>query len=274
MMRQAWAVVLAGALALGAGAAARAQVLEGCANPDLAPRETRELCQRALRDTSLAPGQRAAVLVNLGVAQAALGQHADAETSFGLAIQTDPELVQAYGNRARSRLALGKYAAAMEDFDEAIARAPADAGLWLSRGSAQLRAGAARAAETDLTRAIGLDRGLDAAYFNRGIARLLLGQTAAAEEDFTTVIGRNPDDAGAFLNRARARAERAPAQAEADFDRAIELDPEWGRAWAARGLFLEDRGRIEEAERDFLRAYELGEAERWLVERVQRIGGG
>ncbi len=267
------AAALAAALAWpqAAGAQAQGGVLAGCAEEGLPPGDTLTLCQRALRDVRLRPDQRAAVLVNLGVAQAALGRQRDAETSFGLAIATDPDLVAAYGNRARSRLALGDYDGAMADFDAAIARDPGDAVLWLGRGGAQLRGGAARAAVSDLTRAIGIDPDLDAAYFNRGVGRLLLGETGAAAEDFSTVIARNPEDAGAHLNRARALSESRPEAARADFDRAIALDPEWGRAWAARGLFLESRGDREGAARDFLRAYELGETERWLVERVERL---
>ncbi len=258
------------ALVLSGPAAAQGGVLAGCADASLQPNETLTLCQKALRDSRLTPDQRAAVLVNLGVAQAALGRHGDAERSFGLAITTRPDLTAAYANRARSRLALGRYDAAMADFDTAVAQDPGDAELWLGRGGAQLRGGAVRAAVSDLTRAIGIDTTLTAAHFNRGVGHLLLGDMGAAEADFSTVLAREPEDAGAHLNRGRARADRDPAGAERDFDRAIALDPEWGRAWAARGLFLELRGREEEATRDFLRAYELGERERWLVERLGR----
>ncbi|MGF1445402.1 MAG: tetratricopeptide repeat protein [Pikeienuella sp.] len=267
--------LFAGAVALWAGptpvSAQAGGVLAGCADPDLPPTDTLTLCQRALRDSRLRPDQRAGVLVNLGVAQAALGRQTDAEQAFTLAIATDPDLVAAYANRARSRLARGSFTEAMADFDAAIERAPGDALLWLGRGGAQLRAGNAAAAVTDLTRAIGLKSDLLAAHFNRGVGYLLLGEDARAAADFSTVVAATPDDAGAYLNRARALSARRPGQAEVDFDKAVSLDPEWGRAWAARGLFLEERGRREEANRDFLRAYELGERERWLVERVEGL---
>lgn len=263
-----------GALA-GGEAAAQAQggVLVGCADHSLPATDTLQLCQRALRDTRLTPGQRAAVLVNLGVAQASLGRHVDAEQSFGLAIQTDDSLVPAFSNRARSRLALGRYAEALEDFDEAVARAPGDARLWLGRGGALLRGGSARAAVSDLTRAIRIDPAEPAGWFNRGLGYLLLGETEAAEQDFSEAIARNERDAGAFLNRARARAVHAPARAGADFDRAVELDPEWGRAYLARGQFRDVEGDREGADRDFLRAWELGERDVWLQERIRRIRG-
>lgn len=267
-------LALAAALAVAAPPSASGQggVLAGCADPSLPPRDSLTLCQRALRDPHLSPDQRAAVLVNLGVAQAAVGSHADAERSFGLAIATDPGMTLAYANRARSRLALGRFEEAIADFDEAARRSPGDAEIWLGRGGALLRAGAARAAITDLTRAIEIDPELDAAYFNRGVARLMTGETEAAEDDFSTVIARAPEDAGAFLNRGRARAEHAPERARGDFDRAIALDPEWAGAFFARGLFLDRRGARDAAEADFRRAYELGHRDPWLLERLGLLG--
>lgn len=252
---------------------AQGGVLAGCADPDLPATDTLTLCQRALRDTKLTPGQRAAVLVNLGVAQAEIGRHGDAEQSFGLAIATDDSLVTAFGNRARSRMALGRFDEALEDFDAAIQRAPGDAWLWLGRGGALLRGGAARAAVSDLTRAIKIEPDLAPAYFNRGLGYLLLGETQAAEKDFSKVIDTDDRDAGAFLNRARARAVHDPRRARGDFDRAIALEPDWGRAYSARGQYLDLQGEREAADSDFLRAYELGEREVWLIERVERIGG-
>ncbi|MEM9148258.1 MAG: tetratricopeptide repeat protein [Pseudomonadota bacterium] len=269
------AVVVAAGVSFSPSGAVAAQggVLAGCADPELPATDTLTLCQRALRDTDLTPQQRAAVLVNLGVAQAAIGRHVDAEQSFGLAIGTDDTLVQAFGNRARSRLALGRYADALEDFDEAIARAPGDAQLWLGRGGALLRGGSARAAVSDLSRAIRIDPSLDAAWFNRGLGYLLVGETEAADADFSTVIKRDDRDAGAYLNRGRARAVHAPARAGSDFDRAVALAPDWGRVFVARGQFRDDRGDAEGADQDFLRAYELGERDVWLLDRIKQIGG-
>lgn len=246
-------------------------VLEACANPDRPVSETLTFCQRALRDPGLSEAQRAGVLTNLGVAQAALGRQGDAETSFSLAIATEPGLVAAHANRARSRLALGRFDEAMADFDRAVELAPRDPGVRVARGGALLRADRAEAAIRDFDAALALDAGNAGALFNRGIARLVLGRDGEAEADFSAVIRADPGDEGAWLNRARARAERDTRGAEEDFDRAIELAPDWGRAWAARGLFLEAQGRREEAGRDFLRAYELGESAPWLLDRVARL---
>ncbi|MGF1500330.1 MAG: tetratricopeptide repeat protein [Paracoccaceae bacterium] len=266
-----------GALAVGLAAAASGAVgqggsLAGCADPDLAPTTTLKLCRDALQDPGLGPRRRAAVLVNLGVAQAELGRHGDAVRSFTLAIETDDRFIQAYTNRARSHAAEGRTDAALEDFDRAIVEDPSVAEAWLGRGALLLGRGAAAAAVSDLSRAIALEDELTAAFFNRGIGYLILGDGRAADEDFSTVIARDGTDAGAFVNRGRARALAGLPGAEADFDRAIGLDPDWPRAWSARGMFHDRAGRTEAADADFLRAYELGMQDRWLVERVQRIG--
>lgn len=271
-----WAPAAAIALALGAPAVGQAAgqaggPLAACADPSLPYTTTLNTCQLALQDGGLTPAQRAGVLTNLGVAQAALRRHGDAELSFSLAIQTDPGLIAAYANRARSRLALGRRAEALADFSAAIDRAPRDAALYLGRGGVYLRDGRAEEAAADFSEALRIDAGLADAAYNRGIAFLLLGRAREAEADFSRVIAAAPEDAGAFLYRARARQESDPVGAVGDFDRAIALDGEWGRAWAARGLFHEAQGRQEAANRDFLRAYELGETEPWLLDRIAKL---
>ncbi|MEM1343247.1 MAG: tetratricopeptide repeat protein [Pseudomonadota bacterium] len=251
-------------------AAAQSQALRACADTGLPVTTTLSVCRRALED-DLSPDQRAAVWVALGVAQAALGRHREAVGSFGEALAIDPELVQAYANRARSHAAENRLDAAAADFEAALARDAAQAEIWIGRAAVFLRQDKPRPAIADLTRAIGLDPDLTAAFYNRGLAYLLAGEAGPAADDFTTVTERDPEDAGAWLNRARARAELGEAAARLDFDRALRLDPDWGRAWYARGLYLERQGAREAAEADYLRAFELGVQDRWLVERVQGL---
>mgnify|MGYP006281877119 CR=1 FL=1 len=265
------------ALALGLApltAQAQGGPLAACADPGTKPPTALEVCRDALRDPRLTPGQRAGVLVNLGVAQAALDRHGDAARSFGLAIRTDPDLVQAYTNRARSLIALGRAEEAMADFDAAVELAPRRADSWLGRGGLHLRMGEAGKAVEDLSRAIGLDPRGTAAFYNRGLANMQLGRPREAATDFSVVVARAPEDVDALVARAEARAAAGIEGARADFDRALELAPDRGESWLARGRFLDARGEAEAANRDFLRAYELGVEDRWLVERVQGLGPG
>jgi len=263
-----WLAAMIPAPGRAAGAA-----LARCADPGLTPHQTQRFCREALQDGGLGREQRAAVLVNLGVAQAALGRHRAAVRSFGLAIRARPDLALAHTNRARSHRVLGDKGAARADYDRAIALAPRDPDGWFGRGVLRLESGAPEAAADDFNRALALGADPAAARFNLGLAHLRAGAPRRAEAAFTAVIAGEGDDPGAYLNRARARAAGALPGARADFDRAIALAPDWGRAWYARGRYLDAKGAREAANSDFLRAYELGVTDPWLIERVGRITG-
>ncbi len=100
-----------------------------------------------------------------------------------------------------------------------------------------------------------------------------MGQYQLAEADFSDVIGRNPRDAGAYLNRGRARAALGKKKAFNDLDRAVALQPEWGQAWFIRGRYREEQGDVEGANADYLRAYQLGHSDPWLIQRVRELSG-
>lgn len=268
-----WALALAFGPLVASGAVAD-QALEACADPGLRAHETLTHCQQALRNPRLAPEQRAAVLVNLGVAQAAMDRHGDAVRSYGLAIATVPGLTAAYANRARSLVAEGRAAEAERDYSKAIEIAPREPDAWLGRGALYLRLGQAAAAEADFNRALALQPDSVNGLFNRGLARLALARNREAAEDFTAVIRQSPRDAGAHMNRGRALAATDPGRAAADFDKAVDLAPDWGGAYLARGHFRERQRQTEAANADFLRAHELGVIDQWLSERVRRISGG
>ena len=57
------------------------------------------------------------------------------------------------------------------------------------------------------------------------------------------------------------------------YDRAIEISPESGGAWFARGRYWDARGNTEAANSDFLRANELGYSDPWLLRRIREISG-
>jgi len=86
------------------------------------------------------------------------------------------------------------------------------------------------------------------------------------------VIRAGPEDAEAHLYRAEARAGAGDAAALTDYDRAVALRPDWGLARYWRGRHHLRTGAEAEANRDFLRAYDLGVTDRWLVERVEALG--
>lgn len=252
---------------------AASTALQNCANARLGAAETVRFCEEALRERGLRPKVRAQVLVNIGVALADLGRHSDAVGRYGLAIRTDPGLMPAYTNRARSNAELGRGEDALADYAAAIAADPGFAEAWAGRGALLLRYDRAGEAEVDLSEAVRLAPDDMGARFNRGLARLGLGRAAEAEADFSTVLARDPDDAGAYLNRGRAREARGGDGAEQDMTRALTLAPEWGWGHFIRGQFLERQGRLEAANTDYQRAYQLGYSNTFLIDRIRRLSG-
>lgn len=244
-----------------------------CGDPDAPPRDVVNFCQRALDSGKLSSSAEAQVRANLGVGFFELGHYGDAVAEYTRALEDQPNMIGAYVNRARAYERLRRLREASDDYAQAIRIDPRAADAFLGRGALLLGHGDPGRSIADFNRAIDLQPSWVAPYFNRGMAHYRLGMWPEAEADFTTVIQRNPSDAAAYLNRARARAAEGRAEAGADFDRALELDPEWAGGWFARGQYWDRLGNREAANRDFLRAYELGYPDPWLIERVREISG-
>ena len=247
--------------------------VEICSDPNAAPHDVVRFCQQALDTGRLDRRAEAQVRTNLGVGYFDLDRLNDAMREYTRAIALAPDMTAAFLNRARTFQKLGRLQEAVADYDAVLRRDPRSADAYFGRGALLLRHGDPARALGDLDMAVRLEPDWTAALFNRGAANLQLGRYERAVRDFTDVIGKDPRDAGAYLNRARARQQLDPAAARADYDRAIEISPEWGDAWFARGQYWDARGDREAANGDFLRAYELGYSDPWLLRRIREISG-
>ena len=95
-------------------------------------------------------------------------------------------------------------------------------------------------------------------YNNRGSAKHDLGQSLAALADYDRAIELNPNYATAYNNRGNAKERLGQHDAAfADYDRAIELDPTFAIAYSNRGEMKHNLGRHEAALTDLDRAIEL-----------------
>ena len=255
---------------------ARAQIetfVEICGDRNAPAYDIVNFCQRALKSGKLGDKATAQVRTNLGVGFFELGQYRDAITAYTHALEVEPGMIAAYLNRARAYERLRQLQDAAQDYAKVLELDPRAADAHLGRGAMLLAHGDPGRSIDDFSKAIQLQPSWVAPYFNRGMAYLHLGYWAESERDFSAVIQRNPKDAAAFLNRGRARAGAGSPEAGVDFDRALEIDPEWSGAWFARGQYWDARGNVEAANRDFLRAYELGYPDPWLNQRVRDITG-
>lgn len=244
-----------------------------CSNPQTPARDALNACRRVAETGRLDARRRALVWLNAGIAAHTLGFYTEAVEAHGAAIEADPRLSEAFENRALAFEKMNQLNEALTDYAAAISLRPKKPGAYLGRGILMLNHGAPERALPDFGRALELDPTMIAARYNRGLAFLQLEQSELAELDFSDVIGRNPQDAGAYLNRGRARSEQGKAAARNDFDRAIALKPEWAAAWYMRGRFLDTQGAVDEANADFLRAYQLGHSDPWLIERIRSMPG-
>lgn len=267
------AVAISAGLSTAPAAAPLGNLVEVCGNPNASPRDVIHFCRMALDTGKLDPLAAAQVNANLGIGYFELGNYGEAVAAYTAAIATAPQMVAAYVNRARAYERLQRPNEAAADYTQAIQLDAGAADAYLGRGVLLLRHGQAQRAIDDFSRAIYGRPDWVAPRFNRGVAYLNTGANAEAEQDFSEVLSKSPEDAAAWTNRGRARAALGDPRAEADFDRAIGLDPEFGGAWFARGKYHDDRGAREAANADFLRAYELGYADPWLIQRMREISG-
>jgi tetratricopeptide (TPR) repeat protein len=257
----------------GAAAGEVENLLALCSNPKTPVRDALNACRRVAEHGRLDARRRALVWLNAGIAAHTLGLYSEAVRAHSAAIEADPRLSAAFENRALAYEKLNQLNDALTDYAAAITLRPKEPEAYLGRGILMLNHGAPERALPDFGQAIELDPTLIAARYNRGLAFLKLEQSELAELDFSNVIGRDPQDAGAYLNRGRARVAQGKPTARNDFDRAIALKPEWAAAWYMRGQFLDTQGSVDEANADFLRAYQLGQSDPWLIERIRRMSG-
>lgn len=256
------------------GAPAQDRDLRVCADPDAPAQSVVQACTRALESGRLRREASARALVNLGAAQAELGNLSPALAAYDEAARRDPRLFDIYPNRAWVLERLGRIADALGDYDRALAMKPQDAVTLIGRGNLLLRRGEAAKALADFDRALASEPRNVEARFNRALAAAALGRRAEAVRDLSALLAERPDDAAAWLERARIRAADEPERALADATNAINRAPEWAEAFVVRGRILDQQGRRAEADRDFLRAFELGYQAGWLTERITALRGG
>ena len=199
---------------------------------------------RALADCNEAisiDGGRAEAYVNRGNAFLSKGDAEHALSDFNQAIQLDPRGAWAYSARGELYKNKGDASRAMADFNESIRLNPNYATAYLFRSELHKSAGDFLHARADLDTSIRLDPNDARAYFLRGSVAYLVGDNTTALSDFGASIKLDPDNQATYFNRGVAYYVIGGhvADAEADFRKAVELEPK--DAYAALWLDLAER---------------------------------
>ena len=156
------------------------------------------------------------------------GRYTEAMQDFLTGAQQDPKSARYRYGAGRVHANMRNYPEAIDLYNQAIRLNPKDGVSYLSRAEANLNLKKLAEAKSDYDRAIqlGLKRVSDKyfGYFGRGYVHLV-------QENFAAAV--------------------------ADFDSALEVEPQSLNVWVCRGIANERRGRLDLAIDDFERAYTI-----------------
>lgn len=174
------------------------------------------------------------------------GRWDEAFTAYSAALELDPDNIEALTGRGCAAVHTD-VTAAIADLDRAVASDPANAGAYRCRAEGSRSKGDLDSALADATKAVELDSADPSGHVT--FANILddMGRTSEAIPEYDKAIelasGEADVDGGRLL-LANAHNQRSIARgrlgddsgAAADVDKAIELDPEYGPAWANRAM--------------------------------------
>jgi tetratricopeptide (TPR) repeat protein len=198
-----------------------------------------------------------------------INENSNAINDFTAAIDLKPNYSLAYHNRASAKRAIGDMQGALYDYRLAVTYENNFPLAFNNMGSVKIALGDYEGALSDYSVAIKLDPQFYIAYNNRGTAKYFLGQVDSALIDFNAAIALQQNYLPAMNNKA-AGLSKSSAYAESIslFDKIIQSDNAFGKAYLNRGLVRELTGDLQGACSDWKKAFELGikEAEKYLKE--------
>lgn len=166
---------------------------------------------------------------NRATANLLLGHHKEAIADCDNAIKLNPHHVLAYINRASAKSLLGKEDDAIEDCNAALKLNPNYALAYYSRAGTNLSLKRYKEAIADCDSTIKLDPNFFPSYFCRAMARGALEQNEAALADFDIALKLAPDSVEIYFARAHLKfALKDYAGTIEDYDKIVSLNPELG----------------------------------------------
>jgi tetratricopeptide (TPR) repeat protein len=204
------------------------------------------------------------------------------------ASRLDPQNnAEAFWNRGAARLELGDLRGAESDFSQAIQRNSSYLRPYYSRARVRYLQGNLEGSKTDLQTAIELDakQGSTDLFLGTILAELAFSEGQAennsdlaqqALQVLNVTIDQHPDKALAYASRGNIYALSDPQRAVADFDRAIELEPNFAAAYFARSKTYVDQQNVQGAIADLDQAIQLSPnyADAYLNRGILRLQSG
>lgn len=154
-----------------------------------------------------------------------LGRFRDAEAAYTTAIALFPEGTSGYAYRGAARLKLERWNAAIEDFRTVLDRDVRRHDAWVNLGIAQMARGDTAKAVASFDQALKYNPQYVRAYLLRARAKQRLGDMAAAQRDRERALQYHPQDPLSYVARGVAIIAQDPEAALADFQAALQLDP-------------------------------------------------
>lgn len=190
-----------------------------------ADRAERLLSQAASRD----PRQFWAWFA-LGICHSDQGRDGDAAADFATCTVLAPQFAWPHLNRGLALARCGRLVEALAAYDRALKIDDTLADPWIDRGLTHLELDDAAHALDDLRRGIALGGASPPLLAAEAEALSRLGRRDEAERIFDEAIRTSPNDAGLHVARGFSRLGHDRAAAEADFRRALDLEPRNPRA--------------------------------------------
>ena len=169
--------------------------------------------------------------------------------------QINTERVMAIG---RNALYFEDYVLSIQYFNQVIKVKPYLAEPYFFRGIAKLNLEDYKGAEEDCTLCLERNPFIINAYQARGIARQNLGNYQGAIDDYVEGLRFSPENRTFLINKAIAEAQlKKMDDAQASFDRLIQLHPSFYNGYLTRGQFYLEKGDTVQALQDMNKAIEL-----------------
>lgn len=195
---------------------------------------------------------------NLGQALARAGNHADALAACSIAVEADPNNVNAYNGMGIALAGLGRVDEAMAQYNKAIALRPDYTDARNNLAILMAGKGNDDDAIAQYTAMLKVDPNDAAAHQNLGLLYIQKMEYEKAFQEFTEAARLNPNDAISVYHLGVFEASRNNFQAAAGhFKRVIELDPEMVDAHVNLGSMLVELGLRQEASFALDKALEL-----------------